>query len=51
MPAARPDEAPPREVAGKAETDKNDKGDVEEAKPDEHAAPAPAKKPATKKRR
>ena len=40
MPAARPDEAPPREVAGKAETDK---GEAEEAKPDEPAKPAPAK--------
>jgi hypothetical protein len=44
MPAARPDEAPPREVAGKAETDKGDAEEPQEAKP------APAK-PATKKRR
>jgi hypothetical protein len=50
MPASRPDEAPPREVAGKAETDKSDKGDTDEAKPDEDAKPAPAKR-ATKKRR
>jgi hypothetical protein len=44
MPAARPDEAPPREVAGKAETDKGDAEQPLEAKP------APAK-PAKKKRR
>jgi hypothetical protein len=44
VPAARPDEAPPREVAGKAETDKGDAEEPQEAKP------APAK-PATKKRR
>ncbi len=55
MPAARPDEAPPREVAGKADTDKSDKGDASEPKASEDATPAPAKpstnKPATKKRR
>jgi hypothetical protein len=54
MPATRPDEAPPREVAGKSETDKTDKGDADEAKPEENARPAPANpsnKPATKKRR
>jgi len=54
MPATRPDEAPPREVAGKADTDKGDKGDAapkerEEVNPPP-AKPAPAK-PATKKRR
>jgi hypothetical protein len=49
MPAARPDEAPPREVAGKADTDKNDKGDTDD-KASEAPKPAPAK-PATKKRR
>jgi len=65
LPAARPDEAPPREVAGK-DTDKDDAGkpDAERpaaAKPDT-ADPAPeatkspttapqSKKPATKKRR
>ena len=32
MPAARPDEAPPREVAGKADADKSDKGDADEPK-------------------
>jgi len=47
LPAARPDEAPPREVAGKAETDKDN---ADEPKPREDARPAPAK-PATKKRR
>ena len=55
MPAARPDEAPPREVAGKAETDKGDKGDADEPKGSEDAKPAPAgpssHKSATKKRR
>jgi hypothetical protein len=54
MPVARPDEAPPREVAGKADTEKNGKGDAGE-KASEDAKPAPAKpstnKPATKKRR
>jgi hypothetical protein len=50
MPAARPDEAPPREVAGKTETDKSDKGDADEPKPSEDAKPAPVK-PTTKKRR
>jgi hypothetical protein len=50
MPAARPDEAPPREVAGKAETDRTDKGDADEPRAREHARPAPAKS-ATKKRR
>jgi hypothetical protein len=47
MPAARPDDAPPREVAGKADTDK---GDADEPKASEEAKPAPAKSP-TKKRR
>jgi hypothetical protein len=47
MPASRPEEAPPREVAGKAETDK---GDTDEPKGDAKPAPAPAKPP-TKKRR
>jgi len=47
MPAARPDEAPPREVAGKADADKGDAG---EPKASEDAKPAPTK-PATKKRR
>jgi hypothetical protein len=60
MPIARPDDAPPREVAGKVETDKADKGDPDDAKPDENVKPAPANsapanyapaKPATKKRR
>ena len=55
MPAARPDEAPPREVAGKAETDKGDKGDADEPKASEGAKPAPAgpssHKSAIKKRR
>jgi hypothetical protein len=48
MPAARPEEAPPREVADKTDRDKGDK----ERKPDEDGkpAPAPAKTP-TKKRR
>jgi hypothetical protein len=50
MPAARPDEAPPREVAGKTGADKSDKGDADEPKASEDAKPAPAK-PATKKRR
>jgi hypothetical protein len=49
MPASRPEEAPPREVAGKAETDK-DKGDADEPKDDVKPAPAPAKS-AIKKRR
>ncbi len=49
MPAARPDEAPPREVAGKAEPDK---GDADELKANQDANPAPAtSKGATKKRR
>ena len=52
MPAARPDEAPPREVAGKADADKGDAGEL---KGSEDVKPAPAKpstnKPATKKRR
>jgi len=47
MPAARPDEAPPREVAGKASPDKED---ADEPKAREDDKPAPAK-PATKKRR
>jgi hypothetical protein len=55
MPAVRPDEAPPREVAGKAETDKADKGDADEPKASDHAKLPPVKpttnKPATKKRR
>jgi hypothetical protein len=55
MPAARPDEAPPREVAGKAETDKADKGDADEPKASDDAKSPPVKpstnKPATKKRR
>jgi hypothetical protein len=55
MPAARPDEAPPREVAGKADPDKSDKGDADAPKESEDANPAPAKpapvKSATKKRR
>ncbi len=50
MPAARPDEAPPREVAGKADANKSDKGDADEPKASEDAKPAPVK-PATKKRR
>jgi hypothetical protein len=55
MPAARPEEAPPREVAGKADTDKGDKGgksEADEAKPSEDVKPPPeASKRATKKRR
>jgi hypothetical protein len=55
MPAVRPDEAPPREVAGKAETDKADKGDADEPKASDDAKLPPVKpttnKPATKKRR
>jgi hypothetical protein len=55
MPAVRPDEAPPREVAGKAETVRGDKGDADDAKTSDEARPAPAtsstNKPATKKRR
>jgi hypothetical protein len=47
LPAARPDDAPPREVAGKADADK---GDADEPKASEEAKPAPAKPP-TKKRR
>lgn len=50
MPAARPDEAPPREVAGKAATDRGDKGDADEPKGNEDAKPV-SRKPATKKRR
>ncbi len=65
LPAARPDEAPPREVAGKdTDKDNTDKPDAEKpaaAKPDT-ADPAPkaakspttapqSRKPATKKRR
>jgi hypothetical protein len=50
MPVARPDEAPPREVAGKADADKSDKGDADEAKAADNARPAPTKS-ATKKRR
>ncbi|HEY2248382.1 MAG TPA: extensin family protein [Bradyrhizobium sp.] len=52
MPAARPDEAPPREVAGKADTDKSD-GDGPKGSEDAKSAPAqPASaKSATKKRR
>jgi hypothetical protein len=45
MPAPRPEEAPPREVAGKG-----DKGDADEPKGGEDAKAAPAKPP-TKKRR
>ena len=49
MPAARPDDAPPREVAGKTGTDK---GAADEPKAKEDAPPAPAtSKSATKKRR
>jgi hypothetical protein len=54
MPEPRPDEAPPREVAGKADKDKADKGDADEPKPGEDAKPAPnsaTNKPATRKRR
>jgi len=51
MPVARPDEAPPREVAGKADADKGDAGE----KASEDVKPAPARpsanNPATKKRR
>jgi hypothetical protein len=47
MPLARPDEAPPREVAGKSDADKGNAG---EPKPSEEAKPSPAG-PATKKRR
>jgi hypothetical protein len=49
MPAARPEEAPPREVAGKADADKVD---ADGPKPNEDAKPASAtSKPTTKKRR
>jgi hypothetical protein len=52
MPVARPDEAPPREVAGKVEPNKGDAGDT---KPSEDSEPAPVtpktKTSATKKRR
>jgi hypothetical protein len=55
MPAVRPDEAPPREVAGKAGTDRGDKGGADDPKTSDDAKPAPANpstnKPATKKRR
>jgi hypothetical protein len=55
MPTVRPDEAPPREVAGKADTVRGDKGDADDAKTSDEAKPAPAtsstNKPATKKRR
>jgi hypothetical protein len=55
MPAVRPDEAPPREVAGKADTVRGDKGDADDPKTGDDAKPAPANpstnKPATKKRR
>ena len=54
MPAARPDEAPQREVAGKSDADKGD-GDEQKENKDAKPAPAPAKsatdKSATKKRR
>jgi hypothetical protein len=46
LPAVRPDEAPPREVAAKSEPAKSDA-----AKPDPAAADAGAAMPATKKRR
>jgi hypothetical protein len=52
MPAARPEEAPPREVAGKADTDKGGNSEADEAKPSEDVKPPPnASKRATKKRR
>jgi hypothetical protein len=52
MPVARPDEAPPHEVAGKADADKSAKDGADEPKRSEDAKPAPAKsKGATKKRR
>ena len=49
MPAARPDEAPPREVAGKAETDKGERRGGEAGA---NAMPSPRlPSRATKKRR
>jgi hypothetical protein len=50
LPAERPEEAPPREVAAKSETTKDGADDQDTAKP---AAPAESSKskPATKKRR
>ncbi|KJC46503.1 extensin family protein [Bradyrhizobium sp. LTSP857] len=54
LPAERPEEAPPREVAAKSET-KEGAGDQETAKPaapaDKPAADSSKSKPATKKRR
>ncbi len=54
LPALRPDEAPPREVAAKSdgakpETAAPETGKSDEAEPEPEARPA--KKPATKKRR
>ncbi len=55
LPAVRPEEAPPREVAAKSDTTKSDAAPSEAekseaAEPEPEAKPA-AKKPATKKRR
>jgi hypothetical protein len=55
LPAVRPEEAPPREVAAKSDTTKSD-AEPSEAEKSEAAEPEPeakpaAKKPATKKRR
>jgi len=55
LPAGRPDEAPPREVAAKSDSAKSDAAKSGAAPPDDaksdEAEPEPEKKPATKKRR
>jgi hypothetical protein len=50
LPAERPDEAPPREVAAQSDTAKSD-GTKSDAEKSEGAEPEAEKKPATKKRR
>jgi hypothetical protein len=55
LPAERPDEAPPREVAARSDGAKSDAAKSEAAKPDaakpDAVEPEPEPKPATKKRR
>ena len=51
LPAGRPDEAPPREVAAKSEPAKSDAVKPDSAEPDAGEAEPPTTKPAAKKRR
>jgi hypothetical protein len=51
LPAGRPDEAPPRDVAAKSEPAESDAVKTDTAEPDAGEAEQPTTKPATKKRR